>query len=74
MATITIRNLPDEVVARLKDKAACNGRSMEEEVRLLLRERYASRAEIIKRVRARWDRIGPVTPEEVEGWIAEGRP
>ena len=38
MASITIRNLDDEVKARLRVRAAGNGRSIEEEVRLILRE------------------------------------
>ncbi len=37
MASITIRNLEDEVRTRLRVRAAGNGRSMEEEVRLILR-------------------------------------
>lgn len=36
MASITIRNLDDNVKARLRVRAAENGRSMEEEVRRLL--------------------------------------
>ena len=38
MASITIRNLDDEVKNRLRVRAAWNGRSMEEEVRLILRD------------------------------------
>ena len=38
MASITIRNLDDEVKVRLRTRAAGNGRSMEEEARLILRE------------------------------------
>ena len=38
MASITIRNLDDEVKMRLRVRAAGNGRSMEEEARLILRE------------------------------------
>ena len=38
MASITIRKLDDEVKARLRIRAAGNGRSMEEEARLILRE------------------------------------
>ena len=37
MASITIRNLDDDVKSRLRVRAAGNGRSMEEEVRLILR-------------------------------------
>ena len=38
MASLTIRNLDDEVKHRLRVRAAGNGRSMEEEARLILRE------------------------------------
>ena len=37
MATLTIRNLDDEIKSRLRIRAARNDRSMEEEVRLILR-------------------------------------
>jgi len=37
MASITIRNLDDEVKTRLRVRAATSGRSMAEEVRLVLR-------------------------------------
>lgn len=37
MATLTIRNLDDELKARLRVNAALHGHSMEEEVRLILR-------------------------------------
>ena len=38
MATITIRNLNDDVKTRLQLRAAANHRSMEEEVRIILRD------------------------------------
>ena len=38
MASITIRNLDDDVRAWLRTRADGNGRSIEEEVRLILRE------------------------------------
>ncbi len=38
MASITIRKLDDEVKVRLRVRAAGNGRSMEEEARVILRE------------------------------------
>ena len=38
MASITIRNLDDEVKMRLRVRAAEHHRSMEEEARLILRE------------------------------------
>ena len=38
MARITIRNLDDDVETRLRLRAAGNGRSMEEEAHLILRD------------------------------------
>lgn len=38
MASITIRNLDNDVKTELRKRAAGNGRSMEEEVRLILRD------------------------------------
>ena len=38
MASITIRNLDNEVKTKLRVQAADNGRSMEEEARLILRD------------------------------------
>ena len=38
MASITIRNLDNEVKTLLRVRAAGNGRSMEEEARVILRE------------------------------------
>jgi len=38
MASITIRNLDDDVKTRLRRRAAGHGRSMEEEARLILAE------------------------------------
>lgn len=38
MATLTIRDLDDDLKLRLRVRAAHNGRSMEAEVRALLRE------------------------------------
>ncbi len=38
MATLTIRNLEDDLKVRLRIEAAQHGRSMEEEVRSILRQ------------------------------------
>ena len=37
MATLTIRNLDDETVRRLRERAARSGRSLEAEARLIMR-------------------------------------
>ena len=43
MGSTTIRNLDDEVKTRLRTRAAGNGRSMEEEARLILRDAVGRR-------------------------------
>ena len=70
MATLTIRNVPEDVVARLKKVAANKGLSMEQELRELLKTRYPSRAEVLDRVRENWKTLPPVSAEEVDKWIA----
>ena len=44
MGSLTVRSLDDAVKKRLRLRAAANGRSMEEEVRLLLAERATETA------------------------------
>ena len=43
MASITIRNLDDDIEARLRVRAAEHHRSMEEEVRVILRDAVTGR-------------------------------
>ena len=74
MATLTIRNLSEDLVQRIKSTARNKGHSMEQEVRKLLEARYAKRAEVLARVRARWNNIPETHPDEIKGWREEGRP
>lgn len=59
MATLTIRNLDDQVVERLKAKAKDNGRSLEAEVRVALTE--VSNRLSAKELRARAEHISAMT-------------
>lgn len=61
MATLTIRNLDDQVVERLKERARDNERSLEAEVRVLLAE--AAERPSRRRVRELADRIAAMTPD-----------
>ncbi|MEM9961810.1 MAG: plasmid stabilization protein [Pseudomonadota bacterium] len=63
MASITIRNLEDELKRRLRVRAAEHGRSMEEEVREILREAVAGAApprNLASAIRARVAPLGGV--------------
>ena len=69
MATMTIRNLDDELKTRLRVRAARHGRSMEEEARSILRTALAggggedSGASLYEAIRARMEPLGGVDLE-----------
>jgi len=61
VATLTVRGLDDELHARLRVRAAQHGRSMEAEVRAILREQLADRpaaAGLGSRIHARFAALG----------------
>jgi antitoxin FitA len=63
MASITIRNLEDELKRRLRIRAAEHGRSMEEEAREILRQVVGERApprNLAAAIRARVTPLGGV--------------
>ena len=73
MATLTIRNLPDDVVERIKKTATIRGVSMEQEVRDVLETRFAPRAQVIERMRERWNRLPKTRAKSVQEWRTKGR-
>ncbi len=73
MATLTIRNLPKDLVERLKAAAARNKRSMEQEVRELLHQHYLRREDIFDRIRNRPKNFPSATAREIQKWIETGR-
>lgn len=65
MSSITVRNLDDSVKHKLRMRAAAHGRSMEDEVRTILRSAVESQApltgaELVQRVRTRFAALGDV--------------
>ncbi len=61
MANLTIRNVDDKVVERLKKKAKDNGRSLEAELRELLKQ--AAKRKSPEELLAIADRIAAMTPD-----------
>ena len=61
MASVTIRDLDDDVVARLKVLAKAHDRSLEAELRIILEE--AARGKSNRDFRALADRIAAMTPD-----------
>ena len=71
MATLTIRNLPDDVHDALRRRAAEHQRSMEAEARVVLADAVAARPdrrEVGEIFEAFWASSPPKRPGEPEGW------
>ena len=63
MASITVRNLDDDVKKGLRMRAAENGRSMEEEARIILRNavgRDGAQRNLASAIRSRFAPLGGV--------------
>jgi antitoxin FitA len=69
MAQLVVRNLEDEVKAKLRRRATAHGRSMEEEVRAILRDAVKEEARptagLGTRIAARFAGIGLRKGEEI---------
>ena len=66
MASLTIRNLGDDLKRRLRIQAAEHGHSMEEEARTILRtalNEHGSPADLSRAIRARFAPLGGVELE-----------
>ena len=74
MATLTIRNLPDELIERLKASAKAGNRSMEQEVRELLEARYQQKTDLIQAIKNSWKELPETSAKDMDAWRQEGRP
>jgi plasmid stability protein len=74
VANLTIRNVPERVVRRLKTLAKRQNMSMEQVVRDLLDEYAGERSSVLKQVEASWQRQARrPSAEEIDAWITAGR-
>lgn len=79
MATMTIKNIPDDLYEELKQRAAANRRSINNEVIVIIESAmtYQSEtpAEVLDRVRALREELNIyVTEAEIDAAKNEGRP
>lgn len=75
MATLTIRNLPPDLVRSLKELAQRHRRSMEQEVRELIELHVGDRLSAISQIESSWGALkNAPSPDEIEAWIKTGRP
>ena len=66
MASMTIRNLSDDIKQRLRIQAAEHGHSMEEEARIILRAALIEHTPPINLARAIHDRFAPLGGVELD--------
>ncbi len=72
--TLTLRNVPDPVVKALRERSRRNGRSMQAELLAIVGAAVVDRASLVEQLRAcRSSMTGPMTIDEIEESIAEGR-
>lgn len=79
MATLTIKNLPDELYEKIKTSAAVNRRSINQEVIFLIEQVLAANAvgqeTTLDEVRVLREQLGIyITDEEINQAKNEGRP
>jgi plasmid stability protein len=74
MPTLTIRNVPDQLVRSLKALARSRRHSMEQELRELLEVHLAERWSVVAQIEAGWARqTRRPTTKEIDAWIGFGR-
>ena len=80
MATLFVKDFPDDVYEALKDRARANGRSLAAEVRVLLQQALPARRspkEVAESIRRFRDKIAAedrgMTAEEIVEMVREGR-
>ena len=73
MSTIVIKNVPDELHARLKERAQRNRRSLTKELLTIIEESLPRKRAVPKLPPPVKLKGGPLTDDELEAAIAEGR-
>ena len=78
MPSITVKNIPDEMYARIKQSAKVNRRSVNNEIIYQLEQKLFSNRvneeEVLFKARAFRSKVkGSLSPEEIENAINEGR-
>lgn len=80
MATVTIKNIPDELYEKLKVSAKANRRSINNEVIMLIERAYQSHRPTPDEIEAEAKRLRELTAhyhltnEELNAWKNKGRP
>jgi plasmid stability protein len=72
--TLTIRKVPERIVKSLKACARARHRSVEQEMREMLEERFPERSLVFAQIEAGWEKQARrPSAKEIESWIKAGR-
>lgn len=71
--SLSIKNVPEEIVARLKERAAGHHRSLQGELLALLEEAVKTRRKTVRDLRKEISELGLQTPGEALDMIREIR-
>jgi len=70
---LSIKNVPDKLVKRLRHRAQINHRSVQGELLTILEEALGSRRLTVEEIRAHVAKLGLHTPDEATAMIREDR-
>ena len=73
MSSLTIKNIPDEMLMLLRERAKRHHRSMQGELILILEEATASTMMSLEQVQKRVEELGISTGDESTRWVRELR-
>ena len=71
--SLSIKNVPDDVVGRLRDRAKRHRRSMQQEMIVILEEAVGARKLTIEEGIKRIEALGLRTGDDATRWIREDR-
>ena len=73
MPSLTVKNIPDEMLAQLRERARGNHRSLQGEVMIILEEAIHYKKLSLDQVRKRVEELGISTGDDSTTWIRELR-
>ena len=73
MSSLTIKNIPDEMLMLLRERAKRHHRSMQGELMLILEEATAPAMMSLEQVQKRVEELGISTGDESTRWVQELR-
>lgn len=71
MAGLTLRELPEDLIERIKAAATLHGRSVEEEIRILVQDTFAAEQPLLEVIEDRWRDRPKASRQEIREWLRD---